>query len=593
MTSDSFEYRINDSNGATSNEATVSITITPVNDAPTAPNQVFTTPQDTPVNFDILTGASDVDGGGIYFGGFAQQPANGSLYHPGPPSLWTYTPSPNFTGQDNIQYRIQNADGATSVITVTITVTPNDPPVAVNDIATVGQGNTATIALTANDTDTDGTIDPATIVITQQPTAGTVTANPNGTVTYDSDGTILTPDSFTYTVKDNTGATSNPGTVTITIINERPVAADQFISILEDTSVSIDPLAGATDAENNVLQWGRTQFPAVGEIDMEYRNGLWSIIYTPPANYSGQATFYYGLLQGVGGEPNVPYGESNEANIYITVTPVNDAPVATADTATVAQGGTTTIARHGQRHRHRRPHQRSDVSPSPNNPSAGTLAVNANGTVTYTSTGAAVTTDSFSYRVNDNAGATSNEATVTVTITPVNDSPVAANESYSTNADTALTVPSPGVLSNDSDPEGSSLTAVLVTDPSHGTLTLNSNGSFTYTPTAGYDGPDSFTYKVNDGSLDSNVATVNLTVNAVNDAPVAPTTPIRPMRTRRSRWRRLAYWPTTATREGSPLTVVKVSDPAHGTLTLERKRVVHLHPDGQLQRAGLIHLQGQ
>lgn len=196
-----------------------------------------------------------------------------------------------------------------------------------NDTATVGQGNTATIALTANDTDTDGTIDPATIVITQQPTAGTVTANPNGTVTYVSDGTILTPDSFTYTVKDNTGATSNPATVTINIIsNERPVAADQFISILEDTSVSIDPLAGATDAENNVLQWGRTQFPAIGEIDMDYRNGLWSIIYTPPANYSGQATFYYGLLQGVGGEPNVPYGESNEANIYITVIPVNDAP---------------------------------------------------------------------------------------------------------------------------------------------------------------------------------------------------------------------------------------------------------------------------
>jgi len=571
VTSDSFKYRVNDVNGATSNEATVSITITPVNDGPVAPNQSLSTPANTGVLFDIFAGVTDVDGGGFGLGGFPQLPANGTVIHPtGPGNIYAYIPNPNFTGQDTFQYRIQSSDGQGSNITVTITVTPNDPPVAVNDTATVGQGNTATIALTANDTDTDGTIDPATIVITQQPTAGTVTVNPNGTVAYASDGTILTPDSFTYTVKDNTGATSNPATVTITIINERPVAADQFISILEDTSVRIDPLAGATDAENDVLEWGRTQFPAVGEIDMEHQDGLWSIIYTPPANYSGQATFYYGLLQGVAGEPNVPYGESNEANIFITVIPVNDAPVTTPDTATVAQGGTTTIALTAND---------TDIDDTINpativitqQPTAGTLTVNPNGTVAYASNGTNVASDSFTYTVRDNAGATSNPATVTITVTPVspvNTAPVAGNNSYTTNEDTPLVITGAGVLGNDTDVEGNPLTAVKVADPQHGTVTLNTNGSFTYTPAANYFGSDSFTYTASDGTLDSNTATVTIMVNPVNDAPTATSDSYTTNEDTPLVITGAGVLGNDTDVEGNPLTAVKVSDPAHGTVTL-------------------------
>src|SRR5262249_28767132 len=102
----------------------------------------------------------------------------------------------------------------------------------------------------------------------------------------------------------------------------------------------------------------------------------------------------------------------------------------------------------------------------------------------------------------------------------LNNPPVANNDAYSTNEDTALTVAAPGVLANDTDADGDPLTAVFVAGPGHGTVTLNSNGSFTSTPTANYNGPDSFTYKANDGKADSNVATVSITVTAVNDAPV-------------------------------------------------------------------------
>ena len=107
------------------------------------------------------------------------------------------------------------------------------------------------------------------------------------------------------------------------------------------------------------------------------------------------------------------------------------------------------------------------------------------------------------------------------TVTPVNDAPVAANDSYSTNEGTALTVAAAGVLANDTDVDGDALNSILVSGPSHGALTFNANGAFSYTPAANYSGSDSFTYKANDGTADSTVATVSLTVDPANDAPLA------------------------------------------------------------------------
>src|SRR5204862_8198 len=108
----------------------------------------------------------------------------------------------------------------------------------------------------------------------------------------------------------------------------------------------------------------------------------------------------------------------------------------------------------------------------------------------------------FTYRVSDGQ-LQSGVATATFTVT-VNLPPVSAGDAYAVNEDTVLTVAAPGVLGNDSDPEGQPLTAQLVSGPAHGTLALNANGSFTYTPAANYNGPDAFTYKANDGALDSN-----------------------------------------------------------------------------------------
>src|SRR5207247_2141357 len=120
--------------------------------------------------------------------------------------------------------------------------------------------------------------------------------------------------------------------------------------------------------------------------------------------------------------------------------------------------------------------------------------------------------DAFTYKANDGT-ADSNIATVTITVTSVNDPPAVVNSSYSTSEDSPLNVAAPGVLAGSSDIDGDSLTAVLVSGPSHGALTLNADGSFSYAPAANYNGPDSFTFKASDGSADSNVATASISVS--------------------------------------------------------------------------------
>lgn len=202
------------------------------------------------------------------------------------------------------------------------------------------------------------------------------------------------------------------------------------------------------------------------------------------------------------------------------------APVAVGDSATVAEGGTVTVL------------DTSESSVLTNdtgsnldailvgNVSNGSLTLNPSGTFSYTHDGGETATDSFTYKAKDTLSSLeSNVATVAITITPVNDPPAAVNDTYDAGAGTTLTVAAPGVLGNDSDPDGDPLTASLDVYTGPGTLTLNLDGSFSYTPalTAVPGETDSFTYVANDGTVDSAVATVTITVIAspANQPPVA------------------------------------------------------------------------
>ncbi len=301
-----------------------------------------------------------------------------------------------------------------------------------------------------------------------------------------------------------------------THVNCAPTAVADSYSTDEDTPLSdSDPGVLGNDSDPDtgdsitaVLVTG----PANAASFAFNANG--SFNYTPNSNFNGSDSFTYKARDNHN-------ADSNTVTVAITVTPVNDLPTAGDDNANTNEdtpvaiivlandsdidGDTVTVSNVTQ-------------------PAHGGAAINPDGTITYSPNANFNGSDSFTYDVDDGHGGSAT-ATVQINVAPVNDAPVAANDSYSTNEDTSLSVGAPGVRSNDGDVDGDAISAVLVSGPSHGSVIFSGNGSFNYTPAANYNGPDSFTYKVNDGSLDSNVATVSITVNAVNDAPTVVVTP--------------------------------------------------------------------
>jgi VCBS repeat-containing protein len=557
---DSYIYRLCDTDGDC-DEATVTIHVTCVNDAPVAQDDTYTTNEDTPLLVPapgVLRNDYDVDGDPLT-AVLVSGPAHGTLAL-NPDGSFTYTPAENFCGEDSFTYKAYDGALYSNVATVRITVTcVNDAPVANDDEASVSEDSSVTVPVLGNDYDPDG--DPLSVSIVSGPTHGWATVNPDGTITYTPNPDFCGTDSFTYQACDPAGA-CDTATVTIhvTCVNDAPVAQDDRYTTNEDTPLVV-PAPGVLrndyDVDGDPLTAVLVSGPAHGTLAL---NPDGSFTYTPAENFCGEDSFTYKAYDGA--------LYSNVATVRITVTCVNDAPVANDDEASVLEDSSVTIPVLGNDY---------DVDGDPlsvsivSGPAHGRATVNPDGTITYTPNPDFCGTDSFTYKACDPSGAC-DTATVTIHVTCVNDAPVAQDDSYTTNEDTPLVVPAPGVLGNDYDVDGDPLTSVLVSGPAHGTLTLNSDGSFTYTPAENFCGEDSFTYKAYDGALYSNVATVRITVTCVNDAPVAQddtytTNEDTPLLVPAPGVLRNDY-----DVDGDPLTAVLVSGPAHGTLAL--------NPDG-------------
>ncbi len=196
----------------------------------------------------------------------------------------------------------------------------------------------------------------------------------------------------------------------------------------------------------------------------------------------------------------------------------NTAPVANADSYSTDEDMTLTITASGVLTNDTDVDGDSLTAVLDTDVTSGTLSLNSDGSFTYTPTLNFNGLDTFMYVASD--GTLTDTATVTITVTPVNDAPVANDDSYSVDEDTVLNIAASGVLTNDTDIDGDGLTAVLDTDVTSGILNLNSDGSFSYTPTLNFNGLDTFIYIANDGVL-TDTATVTITIAAVNDTPVA------------------------------------------------------------------------
>jgi len=288
---------------------------------------------------------------------------------------------------------------------------------------------------------------------------------------------------------------SDTALLTVVITNKPPVAVDDDVTTDEDVSTVIDVLANDTDVDGDLLAVDSVTPPAHGSAMINGVAPLMDVTYTPAADYCGSDSFTYVVSDSV---------LTDTATVDVTVTCVNDAPVAVDDSATTEEDTATAIDVLAND---------TDVDgdslsiESATTPSHGSVLVTFEDTLLYTPDPDYNGADSFTYVVTD--GVLTDTAAVTVTVTPLPDAPVAVDDSATTDQDTAVTI---DVLANDVDADGDSLSVASVTQGFHGTVT-NNGVDVTYTPDSGYSGTDSFTYVATDGVL-TGTATVAVTVDA-------------------------------------------------------------------------------
>lgn len=213
---DSFTYKTSDG-ASESNIATVSIGVTPVNDAPIAINDIAAAVQGTATTLSVLNNDIDVDEDTLQVTSITQGSSKGSVVNNGNGTI-TYTSIPSFVGTETFTYKAYDGKASSNSATVTVTVRAavNRLPIARNDYASTTMNVPVTINLIANDTDSDGSINPATVTVVSPP-KGTVVNNGNGTVTFTPALNFRGIDALTYNVKDNRGAVSNTATVSVTV----------------------------------------------------------------------------------------------------------------------------------------------------------------------------------------------------------------------------------------------------------------------------------------------------------------------------------------------------------------------------------------
>ncbi|EPN0106980.1 tandem-95 repeat protein [Vibrio parahaemolyticus] len=571
--------------------------ILPINDAPNAKNDVITTEEDTAVTIDVLVNDSDVEGDVLSIQSASVPSEQGSVDIVD--GKLVFTPAENFNGEATITYIVTDGD-LTDEAKVTVTVTPvNDSPVAVDDTTSIQEDTAVTIDVLTNDTDVDG--DKLSIESASVP-------KEQGTVEVVDGKLVFTPaENFngdaeiTYTVTDGELTDEAKVTVTVNPVNDAPTIKVEAVESITEDAVSTDTVVATltvrdTDTpeeqltvslENNsngyfVLVGNEVKLTQVGvdavnndelnlkdltisasvsdgvnptasdsdslvvnrvndaptvenaiadqelaedfasyTIDLNdafkdsdsalnfsvsgnsnvlvsIENGIATI--SPTADWNGSETLTF--------TDTDPSGESISQTVNFTVAPVADI---VADKATVVEDTPTIIKVLGN---DTFEDDGKVVSLDINNgPANGTVSVNPDGSVTYTPNDNYVGKDTFTYIVT--SGGVSESTTVEVNVTPVNDAPVAKDDIATTQEDTAVTI---DVLSNDTDVDGDKLSIQSATVPEAQGKVEIVDGKLVFTPAENFNGHAEITYTVTDGQL-TDEAKVTVTVNPVNDAP--------------------------------------------------------------------------
>jgi len=548
-TPDTFTYALTPG-GST---ATVSVSVTCADDSPVAVNDAATVVEDSGANaINVLANDTDVDGGPKSVSSVTQ-PANGTVVITGGGTGVIYAPNANYCNNppgtfDTFTYTLAPG-GSTAMVSVSVTCADDVPVVDLDTddsngtsgsdfAATFTEGNPAVLLEDPTDattTDVDSpTLASLTVTITNlldtgseilstDVTGTSITANyvaATGVLTLNGPDTLanfqtvlrkvryqntdVDPDTtprVIHFVANDSAANSNTAvsTVTIVAIDTPPTAVNDSATVNEDSGANPIPvLTNDTDPDNGPISITAVTQPANGTVVIT--GGGTGLTYAPNANYCNSVsgpldTFTY-----------TPAPSGSTATVSVTVTCVNDTPVANANATSVAEDGVVNVAvlsndtdADGD----------SLTVSSVTQGAHGVVSINPDKTVKYTPALNYNGPDSFTYTISDGNGGTAT-ATVTVTVTPVNDAPVAVNDTATVVAGSAVTV---SVLANDADVDGPGLSVTAVTQGANGSVAVNANQTVTYT--AGlFVGTDSFTYMVSDGAGGTATATVAVTVTA-------------------------------------------------------------------------------
>ena len=432
------------------------------------------------------------------------EPEHGELEFDPYTGEYTYQPEEGFVGTDTFTYIGTDGELFAEAVIVTITVTNTLPDLG-NDTATTHMGDPVSgIDVLTNDADPDG--DSFAVDSFLYEGSGTLIQNEDGTFTYTPPAGFVGEDSFTYTTSDGQdGVSSERATAVITVSNALPTLGDDVATThMGDPVSGIDVLTNDADPDGDAFAIDSFLYEGSGTL---IQNADGTFTYTPPVGFVGEDSFTYTTSDGQDGM------SSQSATAVITVS--NALPTLGDDVATTHMGdpvsGINVLT--------------NDVDPDGDAfaidsflyEGSGTLIQNADGTFTYTPPEGFVGEDSFTYTTNDSqTGVSSNSAKVAITV--INALPDLVDDTAATKQDVAVTI---DVLANDFDPDGDPLSVASFIYEGGGTLVLNDDGTFSFTPKQGFAGQDSFTYSAADPEAGALLSQANVTIT-VNPAELPP-----------------------------------------------------------------------
>ncbi|WP_242011693.1 tandem-95 repeat protein [Vibrio parahaemolyticus] len=500
---DSFTYIV--TSGGVSESTTVSVDVTPVNDAPVAKDDIATTREDTAVTIDVLPNDSDVDGDKLSIESASVPKEQGTVEVVN--GKLVFTPAENFNGDAEITYTVTDGQ-LTDEAKVTVTVNPvNDAPTIKVDAVegiTENAVSTDTLVATLEVADTDTPEDQLTVSLENNSNGyfvlvgNEVKLTQAGVDAVNNDELNLKDLTISASVSDGVNPTaSDSDSLIVNRVNDAPTVenaiADQELS--EDfASYTIDLNDAFKDSDSAL------NFSVSGNSNVlvSIENGIATI--SPTADWNGSEILTFKATD--------PSGESISQTVNFTVAPVADI---VADKATVVEDTPTIIKVLGN---DTFEGDGKVVSLDTNNgPANGTVSVNPDGSVTYTPNDNYVGKDTFTYVVT--SGGVSESTAVEVNVTPVNDAPVAKDDIATTQEDTAVTI---DVLPNDTDVDGDKLSIQSASVPEAQGKVEIVDGKLVFTPAENFNGHAEIIYTVTDGEL-TDEAKVTVTVNPVNDAP--------------------------------------------------------------------------